>query len=81
MKQHDLDSHPGWSDCTFEGSRRQVLRLGLKTSFREKLQWLEEAGRLAERFGPPPSASADHGTTDDRSKTDGRGLRTAAGKS
>lgn len=46
----DLYNHPGWEDCTFEGARRQVLRNGLRTTFREKLIAIEEAGKLAEKF-------------------------------
>ncbi|MBX2992924.1 MAG: hypothetical protein KF749_17370 [Bacteroidetes bacterium] len=39
-----------WYWCTSEGAREQVLRLGLETSFREKLEWLEEAENLTIRF-------------------------------
>lgn len=50
MTKEELYAHPGWADCTFEGARRQVLRLGLQTTFREKLEWLEEAEELSERL-------------------------------
>ncbi len=50
MTKDELYSHPGWADCTFEGARRHVLRMGLKTTFREKLEAIEQAGRLAEKF-------------------------------
>ena len=50
MSDEELYAHPGWAWCTFEGARRQVLLEGLKTSFREKLQWLEDAETLALRF-------------------------------
>ena len=50
MTEDELYTHPGWAWCTFEGARRQVLLEGLKTSFREKLQWLEDAETLALRF-------------------------------
>ncbi len=46
MTKAELYSHPGWEWCTFEGARRQVLLLGQKTTFREKLEWLEEAENL-----------------------------------
>lgn len=51
MTKEELYAHPGWADCTFEGARRQVLRLGLHTTFREKLEWLEEMDELSQRFG------------------------------
>ena len=47
MTQEEYDNHPGWYWCTAEGAREQVLMLGLTTTFREKLQWLEEAETLA----------------------------------
>ncbi len=46
MTEEELYAHPGWEWCTFEGSRRQVLLLGLQSTFREKLEWLEEAETL-----------------------------------
>ncbi len=46
MNKRELYSHPGWRWCTFEGAREQVLLLGLKTTFREKLEWLEEIETL-----------------------------------
>jgi hypothetical protein len=33
-----------------EGARKQVLALGLQSTLREKLEWLEEAETLALRF-------------------------------
>jgi len=50
MDKKELYSHPGWESCTFEGSRRDVLRRGLRTTFLEKLQWLEEAETLTLRL-------------------------------
>jgi hypothetical protein len=50
MKENDLYSHPGWADCTFEGARRQALSVGLKTTFKEKLKWLEETAKVTEKF-------------------------------
>lgn len=46
MTKEELYAHPGWEWCTFEGARNQVLLLGLQTTFREKLEWLEEAETL-----------------------------------
>jgi hypothetical protein len=41
VTKEELYAHPGWESCTFEGARKQVLAIGLKTTFREKLEWLE----------------------------------------
>ncbi len=46
MTKAELYDHPGWEWCTPEGSRKQVLLLGLETTLREKLEWLEEAETL-----------------------------------
>ena len=45
-----LYTHPGWQWCTAEGARRDVLRQGLKSTLREKLEWLEEAETLTLRL-------------------------------
>ena len=50
MTKEELYAHPGWEWCTFEGARRQVQLLGLKTTFREKLEWLEEAETFSLQF-------------------------------
>ena len=50
MTKEELYAHPGWEWCTFEGARKQVLLIGLETTFSEKLEWLEEAETLALRF-------------------------------
>jgi hypothetical protein len=50
MTDDELYAHPGWQWCTFEGARRDILRRGLESTFREKLEWLEEAESLALRF-------------------------------
>lgn len=50
MTKEELYAHPGWEWCTFEGARRQVLLIGLETTFREKLEWLEEAETLSLSF-------------------------------
>jgi hypothetical protein len=39
-------AHPGWQWCTAEGSRQHTLLMGLRSTFREKLEWLEEAESL-----------------------------------
>ena len=46
MTKEELYAHPGWEWCTFEGARKQVLLMGLQSTFREKLKWLEEAENL-----------------------------------
>ena len=50
MTKEELYAHPGWETCTFEGAELSTLLLGLKTTFREKLEWLEEAETLALRL-------------------------------
>jgi hypothetical protein len=46
MTKKELYDHPGWQWCTAEGAELQALLIGLKTTFREKLEWLEEAEEL-----------------------------------
>ena len=46
MTKEQLDAHPGWESCTFEGAEMNTLLLGLKSTFREKLEWLEAAETL-----------------------------------
>jgi hypothetical protein len=43
MTQEEFDNHPGWHWATAQGARDHVLLLGLETTFREKLEWLEQA--------------------------------------
>lgn len=50
MTKDELYAHPGWNSCTFEGARQELLLLGLRTTFREKLEWLEEADTLSLRL-------------------------------
>lgn len=50
MTKEELYAHPGWRWCTAEGAELQVLLLGLRSSFREKLEWLEEAESLTLRL-------------------------------
>jgi hypothetical protein len=49
-KQSELYAHPGWRWCTAEGAREDILLRGLRSSMREKLEWLEEAETLALQF-------------------------------
>jgi hypothetical protein len=46
----ELANHPGWKSCTFEGAELDSLLLGLETSFREKIIWVEEMQKIQERF-------------------------------
>jgi hypothetical protein len=50
MTPEEYQNHPGWRWCTAQGARDQVLLIGLQTTFREKLEWLEEAETLALRL-------------------------------
>ncbi len=50
MTEEEFKNHPGWRWCMAQGARDHVLLLGLQTSFREKLEWLEEAETLTLRF-------------------------------
>jgi hypothetical protein len=50
MTKKQLYAHPGWKSCTFEGAEMDTLLLGLKSTFREKIQWLEGAETLALRL-------------------------------
>jgi hypothetical protein len=50
MTKKELYAHPGWKSCTFEGAEMDTLLMGLQTTFREKLEWLEEAETLSLRF-------------------------------
>ena len=46
MTKEELYAHPGWQWCTSEGAELHTLLIGLTTTFREKLEWLEEAETL-----------------------------------
>jgi hypothetical protein len=50
MTKEELYAHPGWQWCTSEGAELHTLLLGLRTTFREKLEWLEEAETLTLRL-------------------------------
>lgn len=46
MTKEELYADPGWQWCTSEGAELHTLLIGLQTTFREKLAWLEEAETL-----------------------------------
>lgn len=50
MTKEELYAHPGWKWCTFEGAELHTLLLGLHSTFREKIESLEEAETLDLRF-------------------------------
>jgi hypothetical protein len=50
MTKEELYAHPGWKWCTFEGAELHTLLIGLETTFREKLEWLEGAETLTLHF-------------------------------
>jgi hypothetical protein len=43
-----------WESGTWEGAARATLRRSAAMTFRERLQWLEEATRLAVAFSQAP---------------------------
>jgi hypothetical protein len=45
-----LCTRPDWRWCTSEGAELHTLLLGLQSTFREKLEWLEEAETLTLRL-------------------------------
>jgi hypothetical protein len=57
VAKNELPDHPGWRWCTAQGARDQVLLLGLQSTFREKLEWLEEAETLSLRLRKHPEAA------------------------
>jgi hypothetical protein len=46
VTKEELYAHPGWRWCTAEGSREFDRLLDSRLTFREKLEWLEEAETL-----------------------------------
>jgi hypothetical protein len=44
-----LQQNP-WRFSTWQGARDHVLLIGFETTFREKLEWLEEGETLSLRF-------------------------------
>ncbi|OQX00601.1 MAG: hypothetical protein BWK80_61530 [Desulfobacteraceae bacterium IS3] len=59
----ELYDHSGWRSCTAQGARDQVLLLGMKSSFREKLQKLEEGQRVIALFRKGADSSPKRKTT------------------
>lgn len=58
MTKEELYAHPGWQWCTFEGAELHTLLLGLKSTFREKLEWLEDAENLTLQLRAAREAAA-----------------------
>jgi hypothetical protein len=58
MNDAELYRHEGWQWCTAEGAELHTLLQGLRSSFREKLEWLEEAETLTLRLHPPSGLSS-----------------------
>ena len=50
MKDKPEKEPDAWDACTWSGARRDVLELGARLSFREKILWLEEGARLTLAF-------------------------------
>ena len=69
MTQEELYAHPGWEWCTAEGSRKQVLLLGLQTTFREKLEWLEETETMILHMRAAREAARNRATKDSASNS------------
>lgn len=55
MNDLELYRHEGWQWCTAEGAELHTLLQGLHSSFREKLEWLEEAESLTLRLRAQPA--------------------------
>ena len=50
-EEKQADKNDGdWSSCTWEGAELATLRGGLKLTFRERIQWLEMAQRIADHL-------------------------------
>lgn len=66
---------PGDDDwhCDWEAARRRKLTLALVATPAERLQWLEEAIRLAWRTGALPRPRAEWSSRDERCKEPGGG--------
>lgn len=62
MSEDELYAHPGWQWCTFEGAKKQLLLQNLQTTFREKLEWLEEAETLSLRLRKSREARSQENT-------------------
>ncbi len=75
MNDRELYRHEGWQWCTAEGAELHTLLQGLHSSFREKLEWLEEAETLTLRLHPPsgqPSVVAEEKGTYQRPEAYGQ---------
>lgn len=46
----ELANHLGWQWGTFEGAELNALLVGLQTSLREKILWMEEMQAFHEKF-------------------------------
>ena len=46
----DLANDLSWKSGTFEGAELHSLILGLETSFRDKIIWIEEMQKIQERM-------------------------------
>ncbi len=68
MTKEELYADPGWQWCTSEGSELATLLIGLRTTFREKLEWLEEAETLTLRLRASREKDRRNTNTDSRAK-------------
>lgn len=61
MQQKLSDREDPWASATWEGAARGHLLAGARLTMAEKLAWLEDTGRLAERFARDrrPGSSKD----------------------
>lgn len=50
MNDPELYRHEGWQWCTADGAELHTLLQGLRSSLREKLEWLEAAETLTLRM-------------------------------
>ncbi|MCX6934686.1 MAG: hypothetical protein NTZ01_00580 [Verrucomicrobia bacterium] len=50
MTLEELEQHPAWKECTYEGAERAVLQAGARMTMVEKIRWLEDAETLSLRF-------------------------------
>ncbi len=59
-----LNGDDPWHYATFEGAVQLQLKIDARTSLIEKLEWLDQAGRLARQLEQQASASASGGQRD-----------------
>jgi len=52
--RRELPPGDDWESATWEGAARATLRRSAAMTFRERLQWLEEATQLAVAFSQAP---------------------------